>query len=141
MEPETIGHDQNVSSNSVNDFIVKQLRDVIMEYISCLAFPWFNSWNGYSPIKFIRYSLGHTMDEHWDSVYGLFEGEIRGIPILSMLGTLNDDYEGGEFIMFGDKKIDMKTGDLLIFPSTFLYPHKVNPVTKGSRYSYVSWTW
>ena len=81
------------------------------------------------------------MEEHWDSVYGLFEGERRGTPTLSIIGTLNDDYEGGEFIMFGDKKIDMKTGDLLIFPSTFLYPHKVNPVTKGSRYSYVSWTW
>ena len=43
--------------------------------------------------------------------------------------------------MFMDKKIDMKAGDLLIFPSTFMYPHRVDPVKNGTRYSYVSWTW
>jgi predicted 2-oxoglutarate/Fe(II)-dependent dioxygenase YbiX len=57
------------------------------------------------------------------------------------VGVLNEDYEGGEFIMWEDKEIKLKTGDLMIFPSTFLYPHKVNPVTKGTRYSCVSWTW
>ena len=41
----------------------------------------------------------------------------------------------------GYKKIDTKKGDLLIFPSNFLYPHEVEPVTKGVRYSYVSWIW
>ena len=39
------------------------------------------------------------------------------------------------------KKIDTKKGDLLIFPSNFLYPHKITPITKGVRYSYVSWVW
>ena len=43
--------------------------------------------------------------------------------------------------MFEDKKIDTKKGDLLIFPSNFLYPHRIAPVTKGARYSYVSWVW
>jgi predicted 2-oxoglutarate/Fe(II)-dependent dioxygenase YbiX len=71
----------------------------------------------------------------------MFDGERKGIPILSCLGLLNDDYEGGEFIMFDDMKIDFKKGDLLIFPSNFLYPHKVQPVTKGTRYSYISWVW
>jgi hypothetical protein len=33
------------------------------------------------------------------------------------------------------------TGDVIIFPSTFLYPHKVNEVKKGIRYSFVSWAW
>ena len=39
------------------------------------------------------------------------------------------------------KKIDTRKGDLIIFPSNFLYPHKITPVTKGVRYSYVSWVW
>jgi predicted 2-oxoglutarate/Fe(II)-dependent dioxygenase YbiX len=43
--------------------------------------------------------------------------------------------------MFGDEEIKFKTGDLLIFPSNFLYPHRVEPVTKGVRYSFISWTW
>jgi predicted 2-oxoglutarate/Fe(II)-dependent dioxygenase YbiX len=43
--------------------------------------------------------------------------------------------------MFEDTPIEFKTGDLIIFPSIFLYPHKVLPVTKGTRYSYISWVY
>jgi predicted 2-oxoglutarate/Fe(II)-dependent dioxygenase YbiX len=71
----------------------------------------------------------------------LFEGDRKGIPILTVLAGLNNDYEGGELIMFKDTQIKMNTGDVVIFPSNFLYPHKVNPVTKGVRYSCVSWAW
>ena len=78
---------------------------------------------------------------HCDHIKSLFEGERKGIPTLSLLGTLNDDYDGGEFVMWDKKVIPMKTGDLLILPSNFLYPHKVEPVTKGIRYSYISWVW
>ena len=63
------------------------------------------------------------------------------IPILSIVGVLNDNYQGGEFIMFDDYEIKFKPGDIIIFPSVFLYPHLVKPVTKGTRYSLVSWTW
>ena len=81
------------------------------------------------------------MQNHCDHIQSMFDGERRGIPILSIVGILNDDYEGGELIMFGDKKIDTKKGDLWIFPSNFLYPHEITPVIKGVRYSYVSWAW
>ena len=76
---------------------------------------------------------------HCDHIHSLFDGERKGIPVLSVLGALNDDYEGGEFIMFDDYKIPLKTGDVVIFPSVFLYPHKVMPVTKGTRHSLVLW--
>ena len=79
------------------------------------------------------------MSRHSDHIQSLFTGEKRGIPILSVVGVLNDNYEGGEFIMFDDYEIKFKTGDLIIFPSVFLYPHKVKPVIKGIRYSFVSW--
>ena len=70
----------------------------------------------------------------------MFDGERKGIPILSVLGVLNYDYEGGEFVLI-DEKIDLSKGDIIIFPSNFMYPHKVEPVTKGIRYSYISWIW
>ena len=81
------------------------------------------------------------MANHCDHISSLFDGKRKGIPILSIIGLLNDDFEGGELIMFEDKKIDTKKGDLLIFPSNFMYPHEIMPVTKGVRYSYVSWVW
>jgi predicted 2-oxoglutarate/Fe(II)-dependent dioxygenase YbiX len=54
---------------------------------------------------------------------------------------LNNDYEGAKFIMFDDYEIKLGAGDLLLFPSVFLYPHRVTPVTKGERYSFISWSW
>ena len=136
-------YDENFSFNvgEINNFIVQNLHSAILEYIESYNFDWFNGWEGYSPIRFNRYSSGQTMKKHCDHIHSMFDGERKGIPILSIIGLLNDDYEGGELIMFEDKKIDTTAGDILIFPSNFLYPHKVTPVSKGVRYSYVSWVW
>mgnify|MGYP003641320843 FL=1 len=50
---------------------------------------------------------------------------------------LNDDYEGGEFETWSSGKKKFKKGSMIFFPSWVL--HKVNPVTKGTRYSLVVW--
>lgn len=102
---------------------------------------WFSGWNGYNYVRFNKYDQNTQMKLHCDHIHTLFDGERKGVPILTVLGALNDDYEGGEFIMFGDQKVDMPAGSVLIFPSTFMYPHEVKPVKSGVRYSYVSWTW
>jgi hypothetical protein len=99
----------------------------------------FEGWKGFSQIRFNRYKKNQIMSKHCDHIQSLFKGETRGIPILSIVGILNDNYKGGEFIMFDDYEIKFKTGDLIIFPSNFMYPHLVKPVIKGIRYSFVSW--
>ena len=53
---------------------------------------------------------------------------------------LNDDYEGGELVINGED-YPLKKGELVIFPSNFMYMHKVNPVLSGKRFSYVAWSW
>jgi len=142
-EPEYIQNDSNSNNKvvKINDFIVQNLHSVVFEYIESLKFQWYTSWTGYSAIKFIRYFPGQTMRNHCDHIHDMFDGERKGIPVLSIIGILNDDFEGGELIMFEDKKIDTKKGDLIIFPSIFLYPHEITPVSRGVRYSYVSWVW
>ena len=102
---------------------------------------WFNGWNGYSELRFNKYDETTLMKLHCDHIHSMFDGSRKGIPALSLLGCLNDDYEGGELIFWDDTEIELKGGSLLIFPSNFLYPHEVKPVKKGSRYSYVSWAW
>ena len=64
---------------------------------------------------------------------------------LSVTLNLNEDYEGGD-VVFGRqnlkeelKRIKMKSGTLCFFPSNFLYPHKIEKITKGIRYSVVAW--
>ena len=143
---ETVSEDQELSfaftnKISTKDIIMKELWNGINDYILNLKFHWFNSWSGYTEIRFNKYSKNKKMAEHCDHIQSMFEGKNKGIPTLSVLGILNDDYKGGEFIMFQDEEIKFKKGDLLIFPSIFLFPHKVEPVKKGTRYSFISWVW
>jgi len=66
---------------------------------------------------------------------------------MSVIINLNSNYEGGEFIFFNPttRKEDvireekLKEGSVLMFPSNFLFPHSVKPITKGTRYSLVCW--
>jgi len=102
---------------------------------------WWGGWNGYSNIRFNRYDPKTQMKLHCDHIHSLFDGEKKGVPVLTILGGLNDDYEGGELIMFGDRHIHLPAGAVVVFPSNFMYPHEVKPVTSGIRYSYVSWAW
>jgi hypothetical protein len=141
-EPEVFGDDMFTKDiHKINDYIIRKLDSPILEYVQSFKFDWFTNWSGYSAIRFNRYFPNQLMLNHCDHIHSMFDGERKGIPVLSVVGILNDDYEGGELIMFEDKKINTKKGDLLIFPANFLYPHKVAPVTKGVRYSYVSWVW
>jgi Rps23 Pro-64 3,4-dihydroxylase Tpa1-like proline 4-hydroxylase len=63
---------------------------------------------------------------------------------LSCILLLNNDYEGGNLCFrnpdgSGEWEVDVKPNRLIIWPSNFLYPHTVKPLTKGKRYSVVAW--
>jgi predicted 2-oxoglutarate/Fe(II)-dependent dioxygenase YbiX len=91
------------------------------------------------PIHYVIYPEdGGHLDWHMD--VGAYAVNKRKLAMTVQLSA-STDYEGGEFIMFQDHEIKLKKGDLLIFPSVFLYPHKVEPVKKGIRYSFISWVW
>lgn len=124
--------------------IMERLWHAIDKYIrQDLAFcnNWFNTWSGYSQIRWNKYDVGTRMQIHCDHIQTLFEGKHRGVPILTILGALNDDYRGGDLMFWVDKKIELAVGHVVIFPSNFMYPHEVTPVTQGTRYSFVSWVW
>lgn len=112
----------------------------VKEYISYYALEHFSSIEAITLPRFNRYTKGKKMALHCDHIKSIFDGERQGVPILSILGSLNNDYVGGDFKMFDEKNIiDLHKGDILVFPSCFLYPHKVDPVKKGTRYSFISW--
>ena len=116
------------------------LKKVISGYVSSYEFTHWNSWLGFSYPKFNRYVVGSEMTNHCDHIHSLFSGDVRGIPVLTMIGQLNKEYSGGELVLL-DKQYDLGVGDVLIFPSCFLYPHHVKKVTDGVRYSLASWSW
>lgn len=131
----------SVTEPSTFKSIMASLHGSIGDYVEYINSKNFSTWSGYSGVRFNRYNKGEWMAPHCDHIQDLFDGDIKGIPILSIVGLLNDDFTGGEFMFFNEKIIDLKQGDVLIFPSNFLYPHGVQPVTKGCRYSFVSWVY
>jgi len=116
------------------------LQKYMKEHISW-ASGWYNSWSGYTPVRFNKYVKDSLMRKHCDHIHTIFDGQRKGVPILTVLGALNNDYEGGDLLMWEDEKIELPAGAVMIFPSNFMYPHHVSPITKGTRYSYVSWVW
>jgi len=84
-----------------------------------------------------EYSKGQFYDWHTDSTIDMdMEPPVRK---LSMTLLLNDpsEFEGGNLEIAGKKMSHMKQGHAAIFAS-FLQ-HRVTPVTKGVRKSFVVW--
>jgi hypothetical protein len=94
--------------------------------------------NKIETIDALKYEVGGHYVYHVDSGSSLHR-------TLSAVLFLNNDYEGGE-LWFSDPvnqecylKVNAVPGRLIVWPSNFLYPHAVTPLTKGKRYSVVSW--
>jgi Rps23 Pro-64 3,4-dihydroxylase Tpa1-like proline 4-hydroxylase len=86
-----------------------------------------------SGYELLRYNEGQFYVQHTDS----FLKQPRAV---SCSFAINDDYEGGEFAFWNrEKKVFLKKGSVLMFPSNFMYPHEIMPVTKGTRYSIITW--
>lgn len=52
-----------------------------------------------------------------------------------------DEYDGGELIIadtYGEQSIKLNAGDAVVYPGNSL--HKVNPVTRGTRFASFFWT-
>jgi predicted 2-oxoglutarate/Fe(II)-dependent dioxygenase YbiX len=86
-----------------------------------------------SGYELLRYKEGQFYTQHTDS----FKARPRAV---SCSFALNDNYEGGEWGFF-DREMILKApkGSAVLFPSNFMYPHEIMPVTKGARYSIITW--
>lgn len=64
---------------------------------------------------------------------------------MTCIVLLNNDYEGGELEFASPLtnepilKIPKLANSIILWPSNFMYPHRVNPVTNGKRFSIVAW--
>lgn len=87
----------------------------------------------HNPYKILKYDIGGKFNNHMDDGGGNFRR-------VSTVYYLNDNYEGGE-LCFPQFNIELKpeAGDMIIFPSSYVYSHNVNPVKRGTRFSIASW--
>jgi hypothetical protein len=82
--------------------------------------------------NFIKYGPGQHFQEHHDHGFSYN-------CTVSLVAYPNDDYEGGElYFRLQNLSIKPDAGDLYIFPSNYMYPHRAMPVTSGTKYSIVT---
>ena len=92
-------------------------------------------------LRFNRYAPGQIMRQHHDHIHSIFDGKIKGVPVLTLILNFNDDYEGADLYFWEDTMVKLGKGDIVMFPSNFFFPHGVTEAIKGKRYSGVSWAW
>jgi hypothetical protein len=82
--------------------------------------------------NYVKYGPGQHFQEHHDHGYSYN-------CVVSLVAFPNDDYEGGE-LAFTVQGIMIKpeAGDLYVFPSNYMYPHRAMPVTSGTKFSMVT---
>jgi hypothetical protein len=86
--------------------------------------------------EFLMYDIHGKYETHVDT----FHQRSNETRKLTVLAFLNDDFEGGRFYIQNshERLYPQQTpGTVIIFPS--FMPHGVEPVTKGIRYSIVTW--
>lgn len=95
-----------------------------------------------------HYDLDPQSREYWRiskyrelDYFGMHPDDSYGTPrTVSLVYYPNDDYEGGEleFIHFG-VKIKPKANQLFVFPSSYIYEHKIHSIGAGNpRYTIVA---
>jgi len=121
---------------------------------------WYNFWCSFFKEKLKEYSFELKLDTSSSMITSLEalkykEGgfynrhtdyHLKYPRNLSIIYFLNNDYEGGELNFSNPSNgneiyltVKPKCGRMILWPSNFLFPHKVTPVKKGLRYVLVSW--
>jgi hypothetical protein len=82
--------------------------------------------------NYVKYGPGQHFQEHHDHGFSYN-------CVVSLVAFPNDNYEGGELAFsIQGVTIKPKAGDLYVFPSNYMYPHRAMPVTSGTKYSMVT---
>ena len=136
-----IGSNKKIDKNIRNvERVYIPLNTGIGATLSATALNANNAWWKYNithsnQAEFLIYKPEGHYISHVDTFH--HHGEVRK---LTALAFLNDDFEGGKFFLNANGtpySPPQKKGTVLVFPSYMV--HGVEPVTKGIRYSCVSW--
>jgi hypothetical protein len=120
---------------------------------------WFNLLNSYFNKNLKQYKFDtNSLDYEYKNIFdieilkyentGFYTWHVdhfADIPrTMSCILLLNNDYEGGNLCFrnpdgSGEWEVEVRPNRMIVWPSNFLYPHTVKPVTKGTRYSVVAW--
>lgn len=89
--------------------------------------------SGSDGLNLLKYGPSGEYHNHWD------HAPVNS-RVLSMVANMGEEYDGGELeFPYFDISIKLKKNSLILFPSNFPYLHIAHPVSKGIKYSLVTW--
>jgi len=90
-------------------------------------------------LNFLKYKPGGFYKDHTDECF-IGTAILDFIRQLSYVLFVNDDFSGGGLYFSNTReKVKVKANRLVMFPSSWAFPHQVLPVLRGVRYSVVTW--
>ena len=118
----------NTDMANIYNEIDERLQECLKHY--CAKF---NISMGYQEaVNFVRYGKGQHFAAHSDHGFSY-------VCTVSTVMYLNDNYSGGGLhFPFLDYTYTPEEGDIVLFPSTFLYMHAALPVEEGIKYAAVT---
>lgn len=120
---------ENAELYDMHDAIFQAVRQCVDDYGNY----WGVGIRSYEAFNFVKYEgAGTHFKIHAD------HGPTY-VTTVSIVVYLNDDYEGGEiwFPRMDNLSIKPKAGDIVIFPSTYIYEHASQDMISGTKYSVV----
>ena len=132
----------NPNWKSIECFVLKETTKALERYISKLnkriinytTFDEFEN-NGFIMNKY-SVDISGRYSYHVDR---FVDAETDLERTITFIWYLNDVQEGGETELNGNLKVKPETGKLLMFPSTWTYPHSSLPVVSNNKYIIVGW--
>lgn len=114
----------------IHDQVNSSLKSCLVDYCKTyhIKIEWIGAFN------MVKYGPGDKFNIHSD------DGEPYRCTV-SAVGYINDDYEGGElYFNYFNLTYKPEAGDLILFPSTYVYSHASLPVKTGVKYATVIMT-
>ncbi len=96
------------------------------------------------PPLFNRYDVGMKFDAHVDGAVRAVPGpgiRMRADLSSTLFLTPPEEYDGGELVIedsFGTHEVKLPAGHMVLYPASSL--HRVNAITRGSRWASFFWT-
>jgi Rps23 Pro-64 3,4-dihydroxylase Tpa1-like proline 4-hydroxylase len=131
-DPAVLQEDNQEERKEIDNKLFEIVQDLIKQYQD--MHPDFDleiqEDSGY---ELLRYEEGDFYVQHTDS----FKEQPRALTIIM---SMNNGFEGGQVALF-DRELmySLDCGDVLMFPSNFMYPHEILPVKSGVRFSIITW--
>ena len=126
--------DNSVVTGELYDLVHKAMMRVMPKIYKGYA-----EINPPNPPVFNKYS-GYWLCKYPDTGYlSMHTDSDADAGSVTVSYNINEDYEGGEVVFWDKHAIDKHENSIHVFPSNFLYPHEIKPVTKGTRYSVIVW--